>query len=137
MTAQRPSTRTDVVRVVDDGVVLDWRLVELLGHGRLRRLVERQLRVDGGRMPAMLDDLLDTLDVAARGAAVGSARAARCVEVGSTYEQRRAHATVDVATAARLLGIGHEAVRQRIRRGRLDAWLDDDGRWRIPEGQLR
>ncbi len=119
-----------VVRVVDDGVLLGWRMVDLLGHERLRRIIERDLRSAGGSMPAVVAHLLDTLDAASR--SVVSDAGSCCVERSSSYDDVRQLESLSVAEAAELLGIGHEAVRMRIRRGSLQAWQDDAGRWRIP-----
>jgi excisionase family DNA binding protein len=120
----------DVVRVVDDGIQLGWPMVDLLGHGRLRRVIERDLRNVGGSMPAVLVHLLDTLDAASRSVVSDALRC--CVEPPSEYERMRQLESISVSDAAELLGIGHEAVRMRIRRGSLHAWQDDAGRWRIP-----
>jgi len=119
-----------LVVVVDDGVLLAWPMVELLGHGRLRRIVERDLRHHaGGTMPLVLVELFDQLDAACR---VVSPASDRCVVPSSSHEHVRQLESIDVAEAARRLGVGQEAVRARIRRHTLQAWQDDAGRWRIP-----
>lgn len=109
----------------EDGVLVPWTVAAILA-GPLRRWITATARVDRTRVPPVLEELLDDLDVARR--AVAATRSSgSCVP---SPEELRPPDTVTVQEAAELLGCTPANVRARLTRGSLPGWREG-ARWRV------
>lgn len=115
--------------MTSDGITITFDLAAVLGSGRLRALVERDARANGYALPTQLVAFLSECE--------SVRRAVAATPVSSAEVDRFPPGDpVTVKQFAEHTGTTVQNVRQRCRRGTLDAWRDDRGRWLISGNEM-